>query len=113
MYAYTGASDVVVSRAGANTIAELGVQGRAVILVPNPLLTGGHQTKNADHLSEKGAVVVVSETELGKNVAALQAAITDLLTDVQKRKDLGATLQSITIPDAASKLAALLLETAR
>jgi UDP-N-acetylglucosamine--N-acetylmuramyl-(pentapeptide) pyrophosphoryl-undecaprenol N-acetylglucosamine transferase len=112
MYVYTGASDVVVSRAGANTIAELGVQGRAVILVPNPILTGGHQTKNADHLSEKGAVQVVPEVELGKNAAALQAAITDLLADVPKRKALGSTLQSITIPDAASKLAKLLLEVA-
>jgi UDP-N-acetylglucosamine--N-acetylmuramyl-(pentapeptide) pyrophosphoryl-undecaprenol N-acetylglucosamine transferase len=112
MYVYTGASDVVVSRAGANTIAELGVQGKAVVLVPNPILTGGHQTKNADHLSEKGAVQVVPEIELGKNAAALQAAITDLLADVSKRKALGNTLQSITIPDAASKLAKLLLEAA-
>lgn len=112
MYMYTGASDVVVSRAGANTIAELGVQGRAVILVPNPILTGGHQTKNADHLSDKGAVVVVPESELGKNSAALQAAITDLLTDVTKRKVLGSTLQSITIANAANKLAKLLLEAA-
>lgn len=112
MYVYTGASDVVVSRAGANTIAELGVQGRAVILVPNPILTGGHQTKNAEHLSGKGAVQVVREAELGKDAAALQSAITDLLTDSQKRSELGKTLQSITIADAARKLAALLLEVA-
>jgi UDP-N-acetylglucosamine--N-acetylmuramyl-(pentapeptide) pyrophosphoryl-undecaprenol N-acetylglucosamine transferase len=112
MHAYTGASDVVVSRAGANTIAELGVQGRAVILVPNPILTGGHQTKNAEHLLEKQAVVVVPESELATGGAALEAAITDLLTDVNKRKVLGQALQSITIPDAASKLATLLLEVA-
>lgn len=111
MYMYTGASDVVVSRAGANTIAELGVQGRAVILVPNPILTGGHQTKNADHLASKRAVTVVPEAELGTNGASLEAAITELLTDSQKRQMLGQALQAITIPDAASKLAKLLLET--
>lgn len=112
MYAYTGASDVVVSRAGANTIAELGVQGRAAILIPNPILTGGHQTKNADHLEEKGAVKVVREAELGKDAALLQTAIIDLLTDIQKRAELGKKLQSITISDAANKLARLLLEVA-
>jgi UDP-N-acetylglucosamine--N-acetylmuramyl-(pentapeptide) pyrophosphoryl-undecaprenol N-acetylglucosamine transferase len=112
MHVYTGASDVVVSRAGANTIAELGVQGRAVILVPNPILTGGHQTKNADHLLEKQAVIVVPEAELATGGAALEAAITDLFTDVDTRKVLGQTLQSITISDAASKLASLLLEVA-
>jgi UDP-N-acetylglucosamine--N-acetylmuramyl-(pentapeptide) pyrophosphoryl-undecaprenol N-acetylglucosamine transferase len=112
MYAYTGASDVVVSRAGANTIAELGVQGKAVIVVPNPYLTGGHQTKNADQLAQKQAVVVVPEAELSVGSGALETAITDLLTDVTKRKLLGETLQSITIPDAAHKLAKLLLEVA-
>lgn len=112
MYMYTGASDVVVSRAGANTIAELGVQGRAVILVPNPILTGGHQTKNADHLLSKNAVEVVPEIELGSNAAVLESAITNLLTDSAKRTALGQTLQSITIPDAAHKLAKLLLDTA-
>ena len=112
MYAYTGASDVVVARAGANTIAELGVQGRAVILVPNPHLTGGHQTKNADHLAAKNAVKVVTEVELEPDGHALQAAITDLLTDSTERLTLGQTLQSITIPDAAQKLATLLLEIA-
>ena len=110
MYAYTGASDVVVSRAGANTIAELGVQGKAVIVVPNPKLTGGHQTKNADNLAQKLAIEVVPEAEL--TGSALETAITTLFTDVKKRDELGKTLQSITITDAAQKLAKLLLEVA-
>lgn len=112
MHVYTGASDVVVSRAGANTIAELGVQGKAVIVIPNPYLTGGHQIKNADQLSQKHAVVVVPEAELTLGSGTLETAITSLLTDVSKRKQLGETLQSITIPDAAHKLAKLLLEVA-
>jgi UDP-N-acetylglucosamine--N-acetylmuramyl-(pentapeptide) pyrophosphoryl-undecaprenol N-acetylglucosamine transferase len=46
LYRYSGAADVIVTRAGATTIAEFAVQGKACIIVPNPRLTGGHQVKN-------------------------------------------------------------------
>src|SRR5688572_6304483 len=43
----SAAADLAVTRAGATAMAELAVQGKAVIMVPNPMLTGGHQLKNA------------------------------------------------------------------
>src|SRR5690606_37602477 len=39
-------SDVVITRAGASAMADMAVQGKACIVVPNPYLTGGHQLKN-------------------------------------------------------------------
>lgn len=113
LYRYTGAADVVVTRAGANTLAELGVQGKACIVVPNPLLAGGHQLKNAEHLVAQKAVRVVDEAALKAGGQVLQQQITDLLDHPDVAADLGRALQTITIPDAADKLAELLLKEAR
>lgn len=109
MYAYTGAADIVVSRASGNTIAELGTQGKAVIAVANPLLTGGHQVKNAQALEAAQAALTVSETAQATNAQDLLAAIKDLLDHPDKRAQLGATLQRITLTNAAEKLAQLLI----
>ena len=111
MYKYTGASDVVVTRAGATTVAELGVQGRATIIVPNPLLTGGHQLVNAKILEEQGGVIVVNETTLDIP-QDLDAAIRRLLDSSQERKRLGKHLQDNTIRDAAHELAVVVLAVA-
>jgi UDP-N-acetylglucosamine--N-acetylmuramyl-(pentapeptide) pyrophosphoryl-undecaprenol N-acetylglucosamine transferase len=110
MYVYTGAADIVVSRASGNTIAELGVQGKAVIAVPNPLLTGGHQLKNAKTLTDMKAALIVSEINGTTNVMELDGAIRELLENPATRKKLAQRLQSITITGAAEKLAALLLK---
>lgn len=111
-YAYSGASDVVVTRGSATTLAELGVQGRACIVVPSPWLTGGHQLKNAAELEAQQAVVVVQESTFVPEPQDLDKAIRGLLKDSTKRIKLANKLQSITIPDATHKLAVLLLEVA-
>jgi UDP-N-acetylglucosamine--N-acetylmuramyl-(pentapeptide) pyrophosphoryl-undecaprenol N-acetylglucosamine transferase len=113
LYAHTGASDVVVTRAGATTMAELGVQGRACIVVPNPLLTGGHQIKNAEKLKEQGAVRVVDEATLQQQPQQLNSVIRELLDDKDQRQRLGQRLSEITPGDAAYRLAVLLLEVGR
>ncbi len=112
MYKYSGAADVVVTRAGANTLAELAVQGKACVVVPNPWLTGGHQLENAKHLEGKEAVVTVGEAVLEKDPAVLDQAIRSLLDDPKKRHDLVQKLQTLAIPDAAERLAMVLLDTA-
>jgi UDP-N-acetylglucosamine--N-acetylmuramyl-(pentapeptide) pyrophosphoryl-undecaprenol N-acetylglucosamine transferase len=111
MQRYSGAADVIVTRAGANTLAEFGVQGKACIVVPNPLLTGGHQTKNAELIAKEGAVIVVPESKLrAAGQGSLQPTIIGLLDDAAKRSELGQKLQKITIPDASQKLAELLIK---
>lgn len=110
MYVYTGAADIVVARASGNTLAELGTQGKAVIAVPNPLLTGGHQLKNAEALSNADAALIVPETAKATDSTELLAAIQQLMDHPTKRAELAAKLQSITLTDAAEKLATLLLK---
>jgi UDP-N-acetylglucosamine--N-acetylmuramyl-(pentapeptide) pyrophosphoryl-undecaprenol N-acetylglucosamine transferase len=114
MHRYSGAADVIVTRAGANTMAEFGVQGKACIVVPNPLLTGGHQLKNAEHLAGQNAIVVVDEaTMVAEQGSSLRDAVINLLQDPGKRQQLGVALQSMAITDAAEQLANLLVQVAQ
>ena len=59
-------SDLIVSRAGASTIAEITAIGLPAILVPSPYVTNNHQYKNAKELSDKGACVIVTEDDFSK-----------------------------------------------
>lgn len=113
MYRYTGAADVVVTRAGANTLAELGVQGKTCIVVPNPYLTGGHQLKNTDYLLENNAVVSLSEKDIAGDAKPLFKSISELLEDREKASELAKKLHSITKPQAARELAVILLNEAK
>lgn len=107
MYAYLGAADIVVTRASANTLAEIGVQGKAAIVIPSPHLADGHQLRNAEYLAEQKAALVVTEQELPKG---LLDALERLLARAGERQDLSQKLQHLSPVDGASKLAALLIE---
>ncbi len=111
MFVYSGAADVVVSRAGASTIAELALQGKACILVPNPYLTGGHQLMNAKLLSDSGAVKVLHEDTLANDPDALVVAITGLINDKTAQSKLSSKLHEFAHPNAAHDLAKIILET--
>ena len=56
-----GAADLVVSRAGAGSISEFALLGKAVVLVPSPNVSEDHQTKNAMALVEKDAAIHVAD----------------------------------------------------
>lgn len=109
LYRYTAAADLVVSRAGATQLAELAVQAKATVIIPNPLLTGGHQLKNAEQLVKAGAVALVPEAEL-KNQDVLLNTIRDLLDHQAKRQALGEKLGALSKPDATKKLVDIILE---
>ncbi len=108
MYVYTGAADLIVTRAGANALAEFGIQGKACVVVPNPDLTGGHQTKNAQILVGQGAVLVVTEDKLTDVKEGLWSTIDLLLDDSTKRHQLATKLQKYTKTNAANSLAQIL-----
>ncbi len=111
MYRYSGAADVVITRAGGTTMAELAAQAKACIVVPNPQLTGGHQLKNAQALVDRQAVRAVSEDKLAQDQLALMPSLTALFDDGAKRTALGKNLLQVTQPDAAKHLAMVLLDT--
>lgn len=106
----SGAADIVVTRAGATTIAELALQAKACVLVPNPYLTGGHQLQNAKLLAQDDAVEVIHEETLNKDPEALLIALRSLLEDKNKRTNLGRKLHNFAHPHAAQKLAEIILE---
>lgn len=110
MFRYSGAADVVVARAGATSIAEFAAQGKACIIVPNPILAGGHQLKNAAHLAQYEAALVIDEHSLSHDPDQLRQAIEKLLEDNELRQRMATNINKLSKPDAARSIAKLLLE---
>ena len=107
LYKYSGAADVIVTRAGASSLAEFAVQGKPCVVVPATQLAW--QTRHAAALAKHHAIVVVAhETAAGHD--AVGDAIRALLEDDTQRQALGAALASLAHPDAAKQLAMLLLD---
>ena len=107
-----GAADVVVSRAGMTTIAELATLGKPVILVPFEKLPGSHQMKNAERLERENAAIVVPDSEMVEKPEVLLNAIKTLVRSPKKREELSAKLQEEAKSDAAARLADILIENA-
>ncbi len=92
-------SDLIVSRAGASTIAEITAIGLPAILVPSPYVTNNHQYKNAMDLVKENAALLLEEKDLtGKN---LTAKIDELIKNPNIVKE---NLKKFEINDSASKI---------
>lgn len=91
------AADIIVSRAGAGTIAELTIVGKPVILIPSPNVAEDHQTKNALALADKNAALMLRDSE---SVEKLADTIIKLIKDTQKRRMLSGNIQSMAIKDS-------------
>lgn len=101
------AADLVISRAGAITVAEICAAGRAALLVPLAL-AGGHQVANAQRLAASGgAAVLKPETA---DAASLVILLESLLDDRQRLRSMGETLRGLAWPQAAESVADLLRE---
>jgi len=93
-------ADLVVSRAGATTLAELTVAGRAAVLVPLPTAADDHQRKNAEVLGQVGAVEVMEQKDLTGR--ALAARIVRLLDDPARLGAMAAAARKLGKPDAVN-----------
>ncbi|TAN60085.1 undecaprenyldiphospho-muramoylpentapeptide beta-N-acetylglucosaminyltransferase [bacterium] len=97
------ASDLVVCRAGATSIAEITAFGLASVLVPYPFAADDHQTVNAKSLEKAGAATVVSQDKLtGRTLAD---AIRRYYADRAFLKSVSAASRSLGRPDAAGIIA--------
>jgi UDP-N-acetylglucosamine--N-acetylmuramyl-(pentapeptide) pyrophosphoryl-undecaprenol N-acetylglucosamine transferase len=67
MHLYMGAADLVIGRAGALTLAEITLCGKASILIPSPNVTGNHQYYNAKAVSDRGGAILIEEKDLDEN----------------------------------------------
>ena len=107
-----GAADVVVSRAGATTIAELAALKKAVILVPFERLPGSHQVRNAERLGESGAAEVLPDSVMMEDKTKLLEAIRHLVKSPRLCADMADTLSKEARSDAARRLAEIILKEA-
>jgi len=106
-YAYSAAADLVVTRAGATTLAELAVEGKACIIIPSPFLAGGHQLQNAQQLADTGAAVIADETIEPDEFLVL---VSELLSNDHRRFELSKNLYAAAKPDATPRLADLIIK---
>ena len=96
------AADVVVSRAGAGSISEFALLGKAVILVPSPNVSEDHQTKNAMALVDKDAAIYVADANVKEEL--IEKTI-ETVNDTMKIALLEANILKMGKPNAASEIA--------
>ncbi|MDP5305551.1 UDP-N-acetylglucosamine--N-acetylmuramyl-(pentapeptide) pyrophosphoryl-undecaprenol N-acetylglucosamine transferase [Paracoccus spongiarum] len=104
-------AQLVISRSGASSIADITVIGRPAILIPYAAATGDHQTANARALAEAGAALVHPESAL--DAAVLTRDIRAILTTPAHATAMAAAALSLGRPDAARRLYDLVTEIAR
>ncbi len=96
-------ADLVISRAGATTVAELAVLGRPSLLIPFPYAADDHQTENARALVESGAALMEREENLDQT--RLCACLTELLKNPHKLQQMGIRAQKCGHPKASEQIA--------
>ena len=96
------AANLVVSRAGAGSISEFALLGKAVILVPSPNVSEDHQTKNAMALVDKDAAIYVADANVDEEL--IDKAV-ETVNDTMKIALLEANIQKMGKPNAASEIA--------
>jgi UDP-N-acetylglucosamine--N-acetylmuramyl-(pentapeptide) pyrophosphoryl-undecaprenol N-acetylglucosamine transferase len=96
------AANLVVSRAGAGSISEFALLGKAVILVPSPNVSEDHQTKNAMALVDKGAAIYVADA---KAKDELVAKAIETVRDDALLASLEKNIEKMGKPNAAEEIA--------
>jgi UDP-N-acetylglucosamine--N-acetylmuramyl-(pentapeptide) pyrophosphoryl-undecaprenol N-acetylglucosamine transferase len=99
------AADLVVSRAGAMTVAELCMAARPAVLVPLPGAPGDHQTANAAVLTRAGGAVTLADADC--TAGGLAALLEPMLTDRDGRCRMGRAAGELARPEAAMAVAEL------
>lgn len=110
LYRYSGCADLIITRAGANSLADFAIQQKACIVIPNPHLTGGHQIKNAEALEQRGAIRIVREADLEHNDDVLLKAVCELLEAPKRRQALAKNLHALYKANSAQLIVDVLLK---
>ena len=107
---FSGA-DLVISRAGASTVAEITAAGRASILIPLPTAADDHQRKNARSLEQRGAALVKEQAELeGRELALLVAQLNSDRNRLQRMAEFSRHLARL---DSAERITDLVQDLCR
>lgn len=106
MPAYMARAHLLISRAGASTVAEIAAAGRPAVLIPFPAAADDHQTKNAEVLGRVGAAVVLAQRGLTPH--RLAAILRGLVTDRPRLAAMAAAAAQQARPGAAEAILELI-----
>ena len=101
------AADLLICRAGAMTVTEAALSGRATLLIPSPNVAGNHQTKNALAMVNAGGAVLLRESEL--NETTLLAAVERVLCHPGEQERMEKAARRFAVPDANRRIYETLL----
>ncbi|MCX6140979.1 MAG: undecaprenyldiphospho-muramoylpentapeptide beta-N-acetylglucosaminyltransferase [Candidatus Kapabacteria bacterium] len=101
------AADLVFSRSGATTVAELGIVGKPAILCPLPSASTNEQQHNASVVAQNGGALVIEDATLRES---LLPAIDNLMNDSSKRSSMSLSMKKMGKPNAARDAARLVLQ---
>jgi UDP-N-acetylglucosamine--N-acetylmuramyl-(pentapeptide) pyrophosphoryl-undecaprenol N-acetylglucosamine transferase len=101
-------ADLVITRAGANTLAEIAANGKPTIVVPLENSANNHQKKNAYAIAHWGGCVVLEESNLGENIFV--SRIEEIMNDESLQRKLGENIRRFYHPEAVDKIADGILE---
>lgn len=108
MYRCMSAADLVICRAGASTISELQVMGKASILIPYPYAAENHQYYNAKDLADNNAAILIEEKDLtGEKLTAL---VDLMLRNPDKIREFGENARKMAVTDASKRITDCLCE---
>ena len=95
-------TDLIISRAGASTIAEITAIGLPAILVPSPYVTHNHQYMNAKELEDAGACTIVTEEDFSKDTIIKE--IDNLLDNSDKYDKMRESSKKLGVLDSATRI---------
>lgn len=104
-------ADLVICRAGALTVSELAVMGRAAFLVPLPHAIDDHQTKNAEFLAQQGAALILAQHET--TASQLAHHLTEVCMNSHRLIDMAQQARALARPQATQQVVDACLEVAR
>jgi UDP-N-acetylglucosamine--N-acetylmuramyl-(pentapeptide) pyrophosphoryl-undecaprenol N-acetylglucosamine transferase len=110
MIATYGNAHLLISRAGAATLAEIALCGRAAILIPYPFAANNHQEKNARVFAERGAALMIRSPELSGE--RLAQAILDSEQHRDRLDQMGKQARALAQPQAAQMIVDICYEEA-
>jgi UDP-N-acetylglucosamine--N-acetylmuramyl-(pentapeptide) pyrophosphoryl-undecaprenol N-acetylglucosamine transferase len=93
-------ADVIVSRAGATTVAELAIAGKPAVFIPYPFAADNHQEINAREMADAGAALMYRQADL--TAEALAGALRPLFADAGRRAAMGTAMKALAKPGAAA-----------
>ena len=104
-------ADLIVSRAGATTLAEIGVVGTPAVLIPYPYAADNHQEKNGAWYVESGAALMFVQRDLTPQ--RLAEEILRILNDQDRLDTMSAAMRGLGIDNAAERIVTICQELAR